>query len=198
MNCLSQSRRERGPCFPETGRFRNLKSIVDNYVECKRARAAEELRAFEKMPNLYRAIKQAALARKPDNGKFDHQRRIPRAVLRAWKDALLRRTSSMRSCRAFEALIAILEVESDGIFGIGELTVYDTALRIGAYRRLEPKEVFLHAGTRKGARALGMDGSRASLLPGELPKAFRRLKPREIEDCLCIYKDYLKRERTRL
>lgn len=51
--------------------------------------------------------------------------------------------------------------------------------------------MFLHAGTRTGARALGLDTSRQAISPDELPKAFRKLNPREIEDVLCIYKDQL-------
>jgi hypothetical protein len=67
------------------------------------------------------------------------------------------------------------------------LAVYDTATRVGAFLRLQPKRVYLHAGTRQGARALGFR-KRESLSARELPKALRRLSPDEIEDCLCIYK----------
>ena len=52
--------------------------------------------------------------------------------------------------------------------GIGSLTVYDTATRIGAFLKLEPDRVYLHAGTRDGARALGFD-QRDSLSASELP-----------------------------
>ena len=72
------------------------------------------------------------------------------------------------------------------------MTVYDTALRIGAYLRLEPKEIHLHTGARDGAKALGFRGGRRSLRPNELPRSLRRLKPYEIEHCLCIYKSHLK------
>jgi hypothetical protein len=56
---------------------------------------------------------------------------------------------------------------------------------------LEPDRIYLHAGTREGARALGLGGT--ALSKSELPKAFHRLSPGEIEDCLCIYKDDLRR-----
>ena len=39
---------------------------------------------------------------------------------------------------------------------LGELTVYDVAHRIGAYLQLEPDVVYLHRGTRIGARYLGL------------------------------------------
>ncbi|MBI4192845.1 MAG: hypothetical protein HY525_20220 [Betaproteobacteria bacterium] len=75
--------------------------------------------------------------------------------------------------------------------GIGELYVYDTALRLGAHLRLLPRQVYLHAGTRRGARALGLDHRAKSLAPTKLPAALRCLRPYEMEDVLCIYEDWL-------
>jgi ABC-type arginine/histidine transport system permease subunit len=69
--------------------------------------------------------------------------------------------------------------------------VYDTALRLGANLRLLPREVYLHAGTRRGARALGLDYRSESVSMRLLPAALRRLRPYEVEDVLCIYKDWL-------
>jgi hypothetical protein len=48
---------------------------------------------------------------------------------------------------------------------------------------LFPDKVYLHAGTRLGARALGLRTA-ATLKMSELPKEFRALKPHEIEDVL--------------
>jgi hypothetical protein len=76
--------------------------------------------------------------------------------------------------------------------GIGELTVYDISQRIGSRFDLEPDRVYLHSGTRVGARALGFDGRRASLEVAELPDELtEQLRPRELEDLLCIYKNAL-------
>lgn len=76
--------------------------------------------------------------------------------------------------------------------GIGELTVYDISQRIGSRFDLEPERVYLHSGTRVGARELGFDGRRASIEVAELPEELTvRLRPRELEDLLCIYKDAL-------
>ena len=74
------------------------------------------------------------------------------------------------------------------VAGIGALYRYDTAFRIGAYRGLFPTRVYLHAGTRKGARALGLDYRKDALEMSEIPAALRTRKPYEIEDILCIYK----------
>jgi hypothetical protein len=74
--------------------------------------------------------------------------------------------------------------------------VYDTALRIGAKLGLEPEVVYLHRGTRRGVRALGLDADRTFVALGELPHELRALRPHEIEDCLCIYKTELAHRAT--
>jgi hypothetical protein len=89
----------------------------------------------------------------------------------------------------FDALHTLVDGKIGSIKGIGALTVYDIAHRIGAYLRKAPGRVYLHAGVRVGARALGIGGD--SFDPKILPKPFSRLAPSEIEDCLCIYKDDL-------
>ena len=81
-------------------------------------------------------------------------------------------------------------VDDAGIKGIRALTIYDTPIRIGAFVKLQPERVYLHAGTKEGAKALGFY-SRETLAVSELPKMFSRLTPAEIEDCLCIYKDVI-------
>jgi hypothetical protein len=98
-----------------------------------------------------------------------------------------------KACSSFHELLQMVDDAIRSIRGIGELAVYDTAHRIGAYLRLEPPKVYLHAGTRIGARALGLGKGTNKLEIDELPAAFHRLTAGEIEDCLCIYKDDLKR-----
>jgi hypothetical protein len=83
-----------------------------------------------------------------------------------------------------------VEVEIPSIKGIGALTVYDVAHRIGAHFRKAPLFVYQHAGTRAATRVFDISGD--SFDPRILPKAFSRLAPSEIEDCLCIYKDELR------
>ena len=67
--------------------------------------------------------------------------------------------------------------------------MYDIAHRIGAYFGKLPENVYLHAGTRIGARAFNIKGD--SIDPKTLPKPFLWLSPAEIEDCLCIYREEL-------
>jgi hypothetical protein len=62
---------------------------------------------------------------------------------------------------------------------------------VGAKLNVFPKKVYLHAGTRRGARALGLDAG-PTLNVSQLPREFRALLPHEIEDVLCIFKDRFK------
>lgn len=98
-----------------------------------------------------------------------------------WKSTLAR--------RSFDELLDAVDQAIGSIRCIGDLLLYDTALRIGANLGIMPDRVYLHSGTRRGARALGLAWKRRSISIAELPVALRGLKPHEIEDCLCIFKD---------
>jgi hypothetical protein len=76
-----------------------------------------------------------------------------------------------------------------------KLASYDTALRIGFKLNKLPEDVYLHAGTQKGSAALKLTGHRSVLGIDQVREKypeFSRLKPHEIENFLCIYKDKLK------
>jgi len=168
-----------------------LVEIVSDYIANKQTRAEAERRWFVIQPTLEDAISKAAKAVKPSGKRFGHQRRIPESVLRQSERALLDAVPALRSAGTFEGLHRVISSIIGDIAGIGELTIYDTALRIGANLGLEPAVVFLHAGTRMGARALGLDGSQKFIERRYLPREFESLSPGEIEDVLCIYKDRL-------
>jgi hypothetical protein len=193
LTCRTRPFRKRGPCFPDESRPRDLGSIVERYIRNHREGALAELAEFQNQPTFRDCITQAGLARRSDGRRLDHQRRIRPEALRAFAHLLTRKEKAIRSCRTFEELHSLIDAESQKLWKSAELTVYDTALRIGVYLKIEPTEVYLHRGTREGARALGFDGDRRSIRPDELRREFRRLRPREIEDCLCIYKADLKR-----
>jgi len=106
-------------------------------------------------------------------------------VLVAVSNNLLQETQVLRDSVSFDAILGL--VQACSVPGFGALARYDTALRIGFWRSLLPDKVYLHAGTRRGARNLGLDVSRDYLTLEEIPVQFRDLAPHEIEDALCIY-----------
>lgn len=171
----------------------SFKEVVQDYIARYRDRANDELASFQMLNSLDEAIERAARAEVEGGKKHDHQWRIPEAVLaRAGKELLAKR-AQISKCTDFNSLIELVETTAGSIRGFGELATYDTAVRIGARLRMEPEFVYLHRGTRKGAKALGLTSRGKYLKVGELSAEFTKLKPHEIEDCLCIYASELAR-----
>jgi len=168
-----------------------LETIVRTYIREIRPLAQAEINWFIQQPSLDAAIEKAALAVNSRGKRYSHQRRLKMAALKRALGALLDKSGAIRKARDFDELFNLVSAAVMSITGIGELYVYDTSLRIGAKLNLFPAAVYLHAGTRAGARALGMDDRAKMLKVSALPKPFRTLAPHELEDILCIFKDDL-------
>ena len=96
----------------------------------------------------------------------------------------------LEQAQTFDEILSIVALAK--VPNIGKTTFYDTAHRIGLYRQIIPDKIYLHAGTKEGARQLlGPLGNKKYLLMSEMPPEFQRpdLTPAELEDILCIYKD---------
>jgi len=164
--------------------------IVNYYIREYRDCARAEMRFFEIQRSPSAAIRKAALCQLPSGKRHPHQRRISGALLEQVGARLQGIGRKLARAADFAALHGAVDDEIGGIKGIGALTVYDIAHRIGAHFKKSPERVYLHAGTRTGARVFNISGD--SFDPKILPKAFSRLAPSEIEDCLCMYKDGLR------
>lgn len=165
--------------------------ILRTYATQIRPRLEKELDWFRRQPALREAIRLAALAVNSRGKRYAHQRRLRREVLERARDVLLRNEKAIAGCVDFDELYALLDRVLCPIKGLGELYVYDTALRIGARLGHLPQRVYLHAGTRLGARALGLDISAGTLETSQLPAWLHVLPAHEVEDVLCIFKDHL-------
>jgi hypothetical protein len=166
----------------------SLDEIIGDYIRNYRDTARAEMRFFEIQRSPSAAIRKAALCELPSGKRHPHQRRIPRTLLKQVRLQAIGR--KLAKAPDFAVLHRTVEDEVGGIKGIGALTVYDIAHRLGAHFGKAPQLVYLHAGTKTGARVFNISGD--SFDPRILPKAFSRLAPSEIEDCLCIYKDELR------
>jgi hypothetical protein len=73
--------------------------------------------------------------------------------------------------------------------GIGPMTVYDVAVRFGAYLGLKPEAIYVHAGTRAGLEAIGIDVRKKKVIPmNKLPRPISHREPDDVEDFLCTYR----------
>ncbi len=167
-----------------------FEEIVSDYIREYRDDARAEMRFFEIQRSPSAAIRKAALCELPSGKRHPHQRRIPKALLEQVEAQLQAVGRKLAEAANFSALHRLVEGEIGSIKGIGMLTVYDIAHRIGAHFGKAPRLVYLHTGTRKGATVFDVSGD--SFDPRILPETFSRLAPSEIEDCLCIYKNELR------
>lgn len=186
------SRRKRSSCrvAPDTDVPRSLHALVDAYLRHYTATRAAEFAWYRKIP-LGDITRVAAESSTENGGKHLHQRRVPVLSLRA----LARRLAAVpfNEFEFFAEIHGAVERAAAAVYYVGELACYDVALRIGARFRIEPVRVYLHAGTRKGARALGLPHRAATLGMADLPRELQRLRSWQVEDFLCVYKDELAR-----
>lgn len=162
-----------------------MKRIVDAYIRDWRELAAGELRYYKSQGSLHGVI--ATMCEQRNGKRHSHQRRIPSSSI----EEARRRLSStdLERARSFDELHAAIEKAIGDIHKIGDLAVYDIAHRLGAVLDLEPDLVYLHCGSLKGARALGLRGKALGMW--ELPPEFSELAPYEAEDVLCLYANEL-------
>jgi len=201
-SCLCDGRDSMNPCAPKScrrtpcgscsdgpcrGPLRSVKDVVRAYHKNYREQTKRELRFYAG-----RTLMEIGLAVAMNEKRHPHQRRIPEAVLLEVCACLIKHQWRCGIFDSFDDLHQKVKDVIGGIHGVGELMIYDTACRIGARIELEPDKVYLHAGTRKGARALGLGWGARFLEREDLPREFQDLKAGEIEDCLCIYEAELK------
>src|SRR5438105_12739117 len=107
----------------------SLDEIVDRYIDDYRPGAAQEIAYFASQPSLQRAVELAALAVTDSGKRHPHQRRIPRSVLQEAREILS--ALPLDRCRSFHELLGCITENLEQVHGIGDLTEYDIATRLG-------------------------------------------------------------------
>lgn len=124
----------------------------------------------------------------PGGKKNSHQNRIPKETLENFKKEIKKQKDTILNCRTFDELLEISENSS--VKGIGPLAEYDIAFRYGRQTGIYPDKVYLHAGTREGAKELGIVKRGAKYLTKEeLPAYLKEIESWMVEDFLCVKKD---------
>lgn len=103
--------------------------------------------------------------------------------------------SKIAATRDFDGLHKIICTKLGLVPGIGAVTCYDIARRIGEWLRpkLEPTKVFLHQGTRDGVKALSPRANRERAPISDFPEGLRSLTAAQLQDVLRIYRVTLAR-----
>jgi hypothetical protein len=166
---------------------KSLSTLIRIYQRSYCPKLAEYLGYFKKLTSLEEAIQFACHGKE---GKIhDHQHLVGKKRLETARTVLQKHADQIRACKSFDTLLTLVEDQTDAIDGFGVLAVYDTSLRLGAYLKLWPEVVYLHAGTRKGCKALGVATKGGRVEMKRLPTPVQPLEPYQAEDFLCIFKD---------
>jgi hypothetical protein len=167
---------------------KTLSALVRIYQHRDGPRLAEYLNYFRNLGSVDEAIHFACHGR--EGRIHGHQHRVGSTKLEQARRSLQRHAAVINASESFDELMRRVENYTRSIKRFGILAVYDTSLRLGAHLDLWPGVVYLHAGTKKGCKALGVATSGATVEMGTLPRAMRVLKPYQAEDFLCIFKDH--------
>ena len=182
-NCSSRIR----ACESVDNTARNLGSLVADFREHYKPDSAQQLRFFRTMPSMGLAIHHVAMAIDGNDRCFDHQFHIVQPARRRAKTVLTQSEARILACRSFHELHSLFVELLSPIKGLGEMYIYDASLRMGAYVKLRPDFVYLHRGTRWGAKALGLNVRRPYIEKRELPGVLHTLSADDLESFLCIY-----------
>jgi hypothetical protein len=172
--------------------MRSLAAMIAEYKQNYETTWPSDVDYYSALPSIREVIDKAGRALTHDGKRHPHQsefRRFTDALLDNWRSILLSNETLLSGSKDFAELLA--SVTTLKIPYIGELALYDTALRIGARLGLRPEVVYVHAGVKSGAKALKLRSTNGIISPDELPEALRALECYEVEDFLCIYKDEL-------
>ena len=169
-----------------------LERIIDNYKKQTRKVVDYHVQFCLDQENLKEAIETAAKA-VDDYGKIHfHQRRVGKTDLLAFAEKLGAFENDFAKAKNFDEIYEI--VKNTNQPNINEITVFDTAFRIGNYLNLFPDKIYLTSGTRIGAEhLLGKLDDKNTLLPTDFPSPFQRqdLSIADIEDLLYVCRNEL-------
>ena len=139
---------------------------------------------------LKEAIGIAAKSIDENNKVHFHQRRVEKSELNGFAERLILRNEEIDLVKTFDEIYEIINSEKNEY--ITELTVYDVAQRIAAFKNIYSDKIYLQSGTRVGAEnLLGRLGETKFLVREDLPSPFQRpdFTLADIEEILFQYKD---------
>jgi hypothetical protein len=163
-----------------------VKAIIQDYKLRVRKAGDSLIKDCLRERDILKVVEMAGLSRDKKNTKHPHQYRLTNKVLRQFADRLLRNADKIITSKNFNDLHNI--VSDLSLTGVGALTIYDTAHRIGLRLKIRPDKVYMHSGTRTGAEKILKRKIKEPYLDKSAFKQFVCLRCDEIEDILCIYK----------
>jgi hypothetical protein len=191
--CCARKRGKRKCELPRNRGVADLRSLVREFQEGCEPYLKAEYSLYEEHESLEEAARCAA------DPEHSHVRAYWRSSVYKAREELGKKLKAIEGAETFDDLYERIGTIIRPIRGVGDLTTYDIAHRIGLYLskrdnnpKLLPSHVYLHAGTKEGARFLGVKGKRKVGKSEFGFKELNSLSAQFLEDFLCIYKGQLK------
>jgi hypothetical protein len=151
----------------------------------------------EKAETLEEAIHRACMSRGENGTLWHHQGRVWLVNLEAYEVKLNEPLyyGGIEESEHFWELFIWCRKAAAETHGIGPVTEYDVAARLGAWLDLEPEHLYFHAGVTEGLRALGVNVPRGvyCLDRERLPQFFQDKNLDIVESFLCGYRSEIER-----
>jgi hypothetical protein len=177
-------------------------TLADALREYDAGRQDDEVDRFRNMRgSLATVIRTAAESRDEEGLPYPHQAKNwnfwPDSIPKAMR-VLQRAEDRFQTCEDFDAIHELVKELVADIPGLRTLYCYDVAFRIGVFLGHFPERLFLHSGTREGAKRLGLPWQRDYLQMSELPGSLRQRQPWEVENILCHHAKRCRRQDRRM
>ena len=172
--------------------FNTYKDIVNDYNKQHKERQECDYKWYSEADNLNSAVEKAFRSEDKAGKVNHHQCRVGRRRLEKAAKIASKKLSN-NEFADFKELYIFVKKVAQNVNGFGSLATYDVAIRIAKYCKYEVNEVHFHAGTTKGAIAIGINAREGeSMTVDKFPYPFHTLSGDHLENLLCIYKDNLK------
>lgn len=183
-------------CSKNEQMFGSHIDIVNNYNKYYKETQECYYQWYSEADNLKSAIKKAFCSENEAGKINNHQCRVGRERLEKAANIALKKLN-YDNFNNFIEIHSFVKAVAQDVKGFGSLATYDVAIRIAKYCKYEVNEVHFHAGTTKGAIAIGINAKEGeSMTVDKFPPPFHTLSGDHIENLLCIYKDNLRRLRN--
>ena len=142
------------------------------------------------------AIHRACMSRGQDGTLWHHQGRVWQKNLEAYDARLqFQYFEAIEESEYFWELFMVMRKAAAETRGIGPVTEYDVAMRLGGWLDLEPEHLYFHAGVTEGLKALGVVIPRGvyCLDRERLPEFFWDKNLDIVESFLCGYRSEISR-----
>ena len=164
----------------------SLQVLVDDYIgEWGKSYADEDRWWGEENLTWDNTIERAWKSRFKNGKMHRHQCRVAGKLREGLQTALFDQKQP-EDFQDFQSLYYWIKSVTGRVRGLGATTAYDVARRLSVKLRLEPVDVYLHAGSAVGARKFGIEGESTPL--SKFPKEIQALGATHAENFLCIYK----------